>query len=114
MAALKRPTSCIHMFTMSTSVNARQNSADFPSNAFWSSFSRPSVPSTSRTSVWLPAARAHQIPLVVCERPRCESIMSKLVPNILLSSVDFPEDCPPMIETTWYLFASAPSPASWM
>mmetsp|Transcript_40045 Transcript_40045/g.94941 ORF Transcript_40045/g.94941 Transcript_40045/m.94941 type:complete len:366 (+) Transcript_40045:627-1724(+) len=64
-AALNRPTSCIHMLTMSTSVKARQNSADFPSKAFWSSFSRPSVPSTSSTSVWLSAARAHQIPLVV-------------------------------------------------
>jgi hypothetical protein len=52
---------------------------------------------------FVPQALEHQIPFVVCRRPFEGSIMSKLVPNISFSKVDFPELCPPMIETIWYL-----------
>lgn len=47
---------------------------------------------------------------VVCLLPVLLSIMSKSVPNILLSRVLFPLLCPPMMPTTRNLPPASPSP----
>ena len=89
------------MFTINTSVLARLNNADLRSKSWSSPRSRPSVPSTSITSVELYFDGHIQIPLVVC--CRCDSsITSKLVPNSRLSKVDLPVDWEPKTATTSY------------
>jgi len=41
-------------------------------------------------------------PFVVCDLPICASISTNDVPKTLFSSVDFPDDCGPMMATAEY------------